>query len=120
MIPLGLVRLLGGRAADVKVVHPVETVNARNDVVRDYGPDAQREPLAWNITTPGASQEVWGDRDMTEVTWTVLAPVDAPIGEHDALEVDGEPFQVDGRPLRWHSPTGQLDHLAIALTDWRS
>lgn len=74
--------------------------DAHGNPVTAYGTGTQWE--VWALA-PGSMQEP-GDpnRDLSLIVWTVYAPnnADAPT-EYDRVIVDGEEFEVDGRPQDW-------------------
>lgn len=75
------------------------------------------------VVFPGTSVEDNDRQNAEQVTYTVLAPMDADIRTTDKVQVDLEPdldLAVFGRPRRIASPTGDLDHLQIELSDWRA
>lgn len=63
------------------------------------------EPTDWRIhgLQPGANAEPGQpNRDLSEIVWTVYAPAnDEAPGEYDLVVVDGEDFEVEGRPSDW-------------------
>lgn len=66
---------------------------------------------------PGASQEVLAGRDATLVRWTVHAPAGADVLSTDRVIWAGDPYGVDGEPLRYG--VGIADHVVVALKDWK-
>lgn len=62
------------------------------------------EPQPWLVhgIAPGANEEPGlKGRDLSEVAWTVYAPPVDPPHEGDRVIVDGDEFEVDGRPSDW-------------------
>lgn len=67
---------------------------------------------------PGTSDETLAARTSVIVRWTVYAPAGTDVTAHDAVEIDGTRYAIDGEPQRWVSPTRRLDHVRILLIDW--
>lgn len=58
--------------------------------------------------------ELTADRATVTSTWLLFLPDSAEVTAHDRVEVDGEPFEVVGRPARRTTPRG-LHHLEAEL-----
>lgn len=74
------------------------------------------------LVFPGVSREDNDRQDAQQVAYTVLAPYGTDILATDKVQVGTEPgldLAVYGRPRRIQSPTGDLDHLHIELSDWK-
>lgn len=103
----------------VVIVRPARVENAYGDVTYSHGPDATREPFEGSVSAmPGASQETWGDRDLTSVQYTVALQPQVRLGSRDAVELDGTLYAIEGKPLQVPSPTGALAHTLVALKEW--
>lgn len=101
----------------ITVVEPT-MVDDRGTLVPDYDTPASQTPVAGCSVQPGASAEVLEARQGVSVRWTVYAPASVALTEHSAVRLtDGNLYDVDGRPERWPSPTGGLDHTVILLVD---
>lgn len=77
-----------------------KTENAHGDIAEIYA-----DPTPWEVrgVAPGAQSEP-GDvsRDLSIVAWTVYAdPSEQAPKERDRVVVDGEEFDVNGRPDDW-------------------
>lgn len=75
------------------------------------------------VVFPGVSVEDNERQDAQRVTYTVLAPPGTDILASDKVRVDLEPdldLAVWGRPRRNPSPTGDLAHVQIELSDWKA
>ena len=88
-------------------------------------PDYTATPIAAAITgvdvQPGASVELTVEqRQGVEVQWTVFVPAEripsgVTLNAGSIMRVDGEVFQVQGRPNLW---SGSLGYRMVALTAW--
>jgi hypothetical protein len=56
----------------------------------------------WGIAPGDNTEPGEPNRDRSDIVWTVFAPADGygPT-ERDVVQVDGEDFQVEGRPEDW-------------------
>lgn len=65
---------------------------------------------------PTQSTEDNGDgRVLVTTTTTIYAPLSWPGGPIDAVEIDGERWQVQGKPRRWEHP--RLGHVEVTVTE---
>lgn len=74
------------------------------------------------VVFPGRSVEDNDFQEAQEVTYTVLVPLGTDILASDKVRVDLEPgldLAVFGRPRQIPSPTGNLGHIHLELTDWK-
>lgn len=60
------------------------------------------------------STEVTLDRDTVTSDWRVFLPPEAAISAYDRVEVDGEMYEVVGRPARLRTPRG-VHHVEARL-----
>ena len=51
--------------------------------------------------------------------YTVYMPPNADVLAGDRIVYDGDTYEIDGRPRRWKSATGRLDHIMISIVRWR-
>lgn len=103
----------------VVVIRPAIKHDSHNDRRLDYE-GAAREMFAGRVTVvPGASQELWGDRDMTSVEWTVALQPQIQLSADDQIELDGTVCEIVGEPKQVPSPTRRLAHTLVALRRWR-
>lgn len=112
-------RVLSFMTADIEVLTPV-IVTERGAERADW----TQEPTTTTVVPdcsiqPGSPTETLGDRDASEVRWTVFAPPGIAVDAYSAVRIMGDRYQVDGEPQRWVSPTGDLDHTVIRLVDWK-
>ena len=64
----------------------------------------------------GARQGESGEGQVQETTFTLYLEPDVPLGGADAVEIDGEGYQVVGRPNVLHNPrTGFPHHIEAKL-----
>lgn len=81
----------------LQVRRRVEAVDEWGDPVPGWGAP---EPWPVHGLAPGVMDEPWApDRERSDIAWTVYAPADGRVPtERDQVVVDGEAFQVSGRP----------------------
>lgn len=76
--------------------------------------DPDSLPIEGCSVQPGAPQEeILRDRDAVTTLWTVWAPGDPDVTEHDRVQWQGADYEVDGTISRWGFPP--LDHSVIRL-----
>jgi hypothetical protein len=90
------------------------TVNGRQ--VPDWENAAELAIPGWTVQ-PGEMDEELANRSNETARYSALGPAGADIRANDGVMFEGELYQVDGRPQRWPSPTGGLDHTFIRLVD---
>lgn len=90
-------------------------------VVNEYGDDETSwgapEPWPVHAVAPGPMEEPWRSaRDLSVIAYTVYAPADGPrLHEQDVVVVDGEDYQVDGRPMDYSRGPWQMEHAGIVV-----
>lgn len=50
--------------------------------------------------------------------YMVYMPQDSDVQTGDRIVYDGDTYTIDGRPRRWKSATGRLDHIMISIVRW--
>ena len=50
--------------------------------------------------------------------YTVYMPPNTDVQAGDRIVYDGDTYTIDGRPRRWKSATGRLDHIMISIERW--
>lgn len=50
--------------------------------------------------------------------WELYAPPGADLETGDRVMWKGRPYQIDGAPYQWTSPTGRVTHTHAHLIDW--
>lgn len=103
-------------------VRPAWVTDARNNKKADYGPAAGRLTVEGCLVQPGASSELvdaLGGSVAVSIRWSVYAPPGTEIAPTDAVELpNGRMYQVNGEPQAFTSPTGDVSHVVLLLTDW--
>jgi len=103
------------------------------------------KPIALVWRTPSGDEDEWGSPVLTEVItqtkcyvrqrrttdaseegtvlsehWEVFLPADTPIQAWDAVELDGERYEVIGAPdHEWNARLGEVNHITIAIARGR-
>lgn len=67
---------------------------------------------------PATTADELTNRNGVEVTGTFYAKSGSDIASNDRLVIDGQTFEVVGKPLPFRSPTGALNHLVVSLSIW--
>lgn len=68
------------------------------------------------VYAPGSSNETVQGRDSLTVTAIVYLPASTRVDALDAVEVDGQRFEVDGEPITWrHALTGWAPGIEVRL-----
>jgi hypothetical protein len=91
-------------------------------VANRYG-DAEADWSAATATTiAGCALQPAGSTEFTDPTrtvvttrWTLFLPPGTDLAPGDRVDVDGVTYEVDGEPLDWSAPGGNLDHVAAVL-----
>lgn len=50
--------------------------------------------------------------------YTVYMPPNSDVQAGDRIVYDGDVYTIDGRPRKWKSATGRLDHIMISIVRW--
>jgi len=50
--------------------------------------------------------------------YTVYMPPDTDVQAGDRIVYDGDTYTINGRPRKWKSATGRLDHIMISIERW--
>ena len=101
----------------VTVVRP-GAIQQRGTTVPDWEhPESETPVRGCNVQTPTTGMELDG-RTATRLGGTVYMPKGADVREGDAIDYNGHRFLVVGEPMVWESPTGNLDHVQVRITEW--
>lgn len=84
--------------------------------VPDWDNTEEIDIPGWTVQ-PGEMDEDLANRSNETARYSALGPAGADVQADDAVRFEGELYQVDGRPQRWPSPTGGLDHTFLRLID---
>jgi hypothetical protein len=100
--------------AIVRLRAPTVT-NRYGDIEADWSA-ATTLPITGCALQPASSTE-FTDPSRTAITtrWNLFAPPGTDLRAGDRVDVDGTVYEVDGQPLEWSSPGGNLDHVAAVL-----
>jgi hypothetical protein len=64
---------------------------------------------------PSVYPEYDRDREAVTIGWKLYAPTSAGLLASDRIVSDGLTYEIEGEPLTWPSPSGQLDHIEAVL-----
>lgn len=102
----------------VEVITPSQ-VDDRGTLVMDYDrPESVVEVKGCSVQ-PGASAEDIAARSHVTIRHTAFLPADAPVAYLDAIKFEGVRYSIDGAPVLWKSPTGQVSNKVVYLIDWK-
>lgn len=67
---------------------------------------------------PDSTTSDFTDREQSQLTYTLWAPVDADVLKGDRIVCAGHTFEVIGVPFHWYSPRGAVDHMTCRMVEW--
>ena len=81
----------------------------------------QELPIPGCSVQPGAAPEVLGNRNTTEVAWTVYAQGHPDVDSTDRIRLPGDPrlYSIDGEPLRWPAGLALGPQTVLVLQRWQ-
>lgn len=100
---------------EIVVTEPVWVDDRGTQVATYPGPGV---PVAGCSVQPGAATLDLQARNNAEIEWTAFVPPGAVVTRHHQVTWQGENYKIDGAPLVWTSPLGDLDHIVLPLIRW--
>lgn len=100
----------------VTIVRPAAKAQ-RGTTVPDWDSATEHSVSGCNVQTPTTGMELDG-RTATNLGGTVYMPYGTDVRAGDAIDYNGHRFMVVGEPMVWESPTGNLDHVQVRITEW--
>lgn len=97
----------------VEIIHPVEIAGYGAGIERDYDNGTTDTTVGW-LHQLTEAERTSSTRDAVTATHVLRAPADARIRPYDRIRVDGETFDLDGKPARARRP-GESHHLRVSL-----
>lgn len=85
----------------VTLVHRV--LNGQDEFGNDVYTD-QTEEIPFCSYHPGSTTEVWQGTEQVSIDVTVYFPDGTEIKATDAFIINGEQYEIEGRPEQWSSP----------------
>lgn len=96
----------------VTILRPATSTDRYGNVIPDWTGATSTAVDAW--ISQRASTEAEAGRDTVATTLGMFVDADVDIEAGDRVVVDGETWEVDGRPLRARTPRG-VHHLEVGL-----
>jgi hypothetical protein len=97
----------------VTIVHPAEIAGYGAGIERDYATGTSDTTVGW-LHQLTEAERTSSTRDAVTATHVLRCPADAPIQPYDRIVVDGETFDLDGKPATARRPGGE-HHKRVAL-----
>lgn len=97
----------------VEIIHPAEITGYGAGIERDYANGTSEFTTGW-LHQLTEAERTTSTRDAVTATHVLRAPVTAPIRPYDRIRVDGETFDLDGKPATARRP-GEPHHLRVSL-----
>lgn len=105
-------------ADDTVIVQRAARVVDHNVLVVDWSQTPTETPVEGCSFQPASGVEDINHRTAVSGPAQVFMPAGTDITGLDRVKFDGDTYEVVGKPQKWRSPSGNLDHTLVTLTSW--